>query len=132
MPGKGPDIKTLSFLSGMLPSLAKHVGRGKPFGRKVTPEKRPRKICTVCMRPFDYAAVGDDFQPGTGICEQCTGLLQEGYIAFTCGGEYAFARHPHLADMAGKIVKLQPETFDKLRLKFHFKQHGAEQPPGRN
>jgi hypothetical protein len=128
MDRKGPNPETLKSLAGMLPHLANGILEGKVGGkgRSIAPEKRPRKLCTICLARYDFATMGEDFLPTSGICDRCQGLLDDGYIAFVCGGEVAFAKHPHLADMAGTIQKINSETFEKIRNKLAVKTEPPE------
>lgn len=128
MEHRGPSDSTLRSLHGMLPSLKVGIEKGKISGggHKVATLKRPRKNCPVCLTGWDWAAEGDEFQMQAAVCERCEGLLKEGFIALVCGGEYAFAKHPHLADMSGTIQRVKPETFEKLRGKFAIQRRGSE------
>lgn len=129
---KGPSESTLKHLAGMLPSFAKGVVERKVTGkgRKVGVPNvvvRPTKACTICLTTFDFKETPEDSSLISEHCVRCASLLREGYIAFTSGKGFAFAKSERMKDLAGQIVKLSAEVFDKLEA--HYKdewKHGNE------
>lgn len=108
----------------MLPSFAKGVVERKVTGkgRKVgTPNVvvRPTKVCTICLTTFDFKESMEDSALTSEHCVRCASLLREGYIAFTSGKRFAFAKSKSMEDLAGTVVKLSTEVFDKLEA--HYK-----------
>jgi hypothetical protein len=121
---KGPSDETLKRLAGMLPSFTKGVIERKASGkgRKVgTPNVvvRPTKVCTICLTTFDFKETPEDSRLTGENCVRCASLLREGYIAFTSGKRFAFAKSERMKDLAGTVVKLSAEVFDKLEA--HYK-----------
>lgn len=72
--------------------------------------------------------VGDGTMLKGEVCEDCDKLLKEGCTAFVCGDKYAIVKPPPpLADMAGQIVKISPQVFEKLENKHSEQVHARQQ-----
>lgn len=120
----------------MLPSVAKGIAE-KKFGGKGTPvqAKRPRKCCKICVKFFDHVVSKEQLPLEPGICLECDTMLKEGYIAFTSGDRFCFAKSEALNDMAGTIVQISESVFQQLAAKHSAKiqekeKHGEHPQSG--
>jgi hypothetical protein len=130
---KGPSDHTLKHLAGMLPTFTKGVIERKATGkgRKVgTPNTvvQPTRMCPICLKAFDFFQVPEDSTLKAEHCVRCAALLKEGYIAFTSGKRFAFAKSSRMMDLAGKVVKLSPEVFEKLAQHYKDEWSVGEKP----
>lgn len=140
-PNTGPNRNTLRQLAQMLPSVIQGIKEGTLGGRG---RKVPiltvhyRKTCKICCALFDAAKLGPgaEVTPQPGICDRCQGMLDQGYIAFTCStgpegrGRFCFAQSDRLKDKAGTIMPINPEVFDRLAA--HYKAEWQKETESTN
>lgn len=80
----------------------------------------PRFVCTVCGRSYDTAILPPDTLPQPIPCADCKLLLSEGNTALVTMNpdRYCFVKFTDEA-LAGKIVPLSKENFDKWEAEFN-------------
>lgn len=138
---QGPSDETLKRLAEQLPSFIagmetkKTVGKGRKISIPAPP--KPRQICRVCSKAFDYAHVEGDSEMKPGLCDTCEPMLKQGCVALISSDKYAFVKSPRLADMAGQIIPISHQNMEKV-----LKEYNAEwservtpktdAPPGNN
>lgn len=129
----GPNPETLKALAGMMPSFAQGVVEGKLKGKGVKvgpPPQYPTKICVICATTFDFITGGGERVLLKGHCPRCQKFLDEGNTAFVHGDEFMFAKSESLKDMAGKVVRVKPETFAALKKQYEQEWKTDETQPG--
>lgn len=112
----GPNLENLRSFRGMLPSLTSGMSKKDIGGKgiRVLPPTRPRKCCTICALLFDYASAPSDTSLVSEVCEKCQASLDDGYVACVADTRYAFIKSEKLADLAGKILRVNKPTMDEL------------------
>ena len=112
---KGPDRQTLRKLAGMMPSFIQHQEqKRKTRAGTVRRTMRPRKLCSICARLFDYVETTEEISMGAGHCELCAAKLKEGYTALVCADRFAFVKSDRLKDLAGTVEQVSPEVMAEV------------------
>lgn len=79
---------------------------------------------------FDHAVIAPDAVATASLCQPCREQLTAGMTALVTMNPdaYAFVKSAHLDanGLAGKIVPLSRENFDKIREKFKSQQSGND------
>jgi len=115
----GPNLHTLKSLHEIMPSMIEGLkekritGRGKPVE-----SAKPRQLCRVCAKLFDYATSLGETEMKSGTCETCAAELKAGYVALVCGNKFAFVKGKTIADLAGEVVTLPPEKMLLIEKQF--------------
>jgi hypothetical protein len=109
---------------GMARAFRRRRTKATRKGNKI---ERPRQACIVCAALYDIATVKADAPLVPGMCQTCKQTLAEGYVACVSVGSYAFLRHPELADLAGKIVRMSDDSL--AIIKERYAAQGGNTPP---
>lgn len=122
-------VKTVSsdpnaprHLNRLLGNIVKYMNddsRGRIPRRKPVEETMPRKVCKVCLKPFDFITVkikGERTVEGA-VCPDCQKELDAGMIACCyANNPGAFIKPPpQLQDMAGQIMQVTREIWDEIK-----------------
>jgi hypothetical protein len=120
-----PDIRNLRALRPFVRSAARGVAESKIGGKglKVSLPMRPTRLCNICGCGFDFARTSADIEMKHDTsCKECLASLDDGYTAFVADNRFCFGKSQRLADLAGKIVHVSPETMNSLEGKFKIEQ----------
>lgn len=125
----GPSRETLLNLLASMPSFKKAIrkqmltGRGKP-----APVKRATQFCTICgcLHGEKMLQRDAEIELAKVYCPRCRGLLDEGYTALTCSGEFAFAKFEHMSNYAGTVLHVGPNDMAEIKRRFGAKNDQAE------
>lgn len=117
---------------GMLGGFRKHV-RDKAEKQKrrriITNGKEVVTGCTICgtaWKPIIQTAE----TPALGHCTKCSELLATGHYAVVTIGQHAFIKCDEMRkDLAGKVIQVKPENFEKIKKLYESKKNGTDQPP---
>ena len=129
-----PDIRNLRALRPFVRRTARAVAQSQIGGKgaKVSLPRRPSKMCNVCGKGFDLVTSATEIQlKHDAPCPECDEKLQDGYTAFICDNRFAFGKSEKIADMAGKVIKVEPHVMDHMESRFTIEKK-FQKPPDAN
>lgn len=122
---QGPNPENLKHVAGMFPSMMKGLKEGstRGKGRRIFPSvTQPTKRCKICGKELDIASLSPVSSRIPTLCQQCDGLLKEGYTALVAGdmhaNMYAFVKLNTDKELAGQIVPISPQNMEKVQKEF--------------
>ena len=112
--------RNLDKLHGYIVKYSQDHSRGRiPHRRKPVEQTVPRKLCKICLKPFDFITIKIKAERTVegAVCPDCQLELNAGMIACCyANNPGAFIKPPsQLQDMAGQILQVTREVWEAIR-----------------
>lgn len=114
--------RNLRNLLGNIVSYANNHSRGRiPRKRKPVEQTVPRKVCKVCLKPFDFITIKIKAERTVegAVCPECQKELDAGMIACCYANNPGAFIKPteELKDMAGQILQVTRDVWEAIQTK---------------
>lgn len=112
--------RNLGRLLGNIVNYMRADSKGRiPRRSKPVEQTVPRKVCKVCLKPFDLITVKitAERMVESGVCPDCQKQLDAGMMACVCGANPGAFIKPNekLKDMAGKILQVSHQVWEEIK-----------------
>lgn len=120
MPDDPKAPRNLNRLLGNIVDYVRDDSRGRiPHRRKPVEHTVPRKLCKICLKPFDFITIKIKAERTCegAVCPDCQIELNAGMIACCyANNPGAFIKPtPELQDMDGKILQVTREVWEAIQ-----------------
>ena len=117
------DPKAPRNLDKLLGHIVKYItddSRGRiPHRRKPVEQTVPRKLCKICLKPFDFITIKIKAERTVegAVCPDCQKELDAGMIACCYANNPGAFIKPsaQLQDMAGQILQVSREVWEAIQ-----------------